>query len=353
VTIAGLAPTFEPSQAELVPVWAPWPGETATLAIGRPEAVAGATMTVSRAAHEMTLGRRQRTSKLDLTVQSSLGDDFLVELPADAEVTKLEHAGKAIPVRKDGAKLIVPLRPGEQTVSVGWKTNVALATHARAESVRLPVESANISSTISVPDDRWVLWAAGPQRGPAVRFWVILVCSLLAALVLGRVKLSPLRTLEWMLLAIGLTQVPLPAALIVVAWLFLLAWRGRDTAQALPMTSFNLLQVTLAGATVVALGILIVAVGQGLLGNPEMFIGGNGSSRTVLRWYQARSGELLPQPGCWSISIWWFRFLMLLWALWLAAALLRWLRMGWVNFGTGGYFRRKPKPAVTPPPLPT
>ena len=44
-------------------------------------------------------------------------------------------------------------------------------------------------------------------------------------------------------------------------------------------------------------------------------------------------------------------YLMLVWALWLAAALLRWLRLAWVRFSTGGCFRRgaKKKPAVPPP----
>ena len=42
---------------------------------------------------------------------------------------------------------------------------------------------------------------------------------------------------------------------------------------------------------------------------------------------------------------------MLVWALWLAAALIRWLRLAWVRFSTGGCFRRdaKKKPAVPPP----
>jgi hypothetical protein len=95
-----------------------------------------------------------------------------------------------------------------------------------------------------------------------------------------------------------------------------------------------------------------VAVGEGLLGNPEMFITGNGSTRTALRWFQARSENLLPRPDCFSISIWWYRFLMLVWALWLAASLIRWLRLGWQNFSSGGFFRRKPKPQPAPPPLP-
>jgi len=90
--LSGLAPIFEaegedlvPGTAELVPVWRPWPGESVTLAITRPEAIAGATITVSRVTHEITLGKRQRTSELDLSLRCSLGEDFLVQLPANAE----------------------------------------------------------------------------------------------------------------------------------------------------------------------------------------------------------------------------------------------------------------------------
>ncbi len=352
VAIAGLAPVFEPANADLVPVWQPWPGEKVELAISRPEAIAGATVTVSRGKHTIALGKRQRVSKLDLSLRCSLGEDFLVELPAEAEITALMHNGNAIPVRKDGGKLIIPVRPGEQTVSIAWKTNLELGARAQAGEVRLPVESANIQTEITVPNDRWVLWAHGPQRGPAVRFWGILLCSLLAAVALGRIGKSPLHTIEWMLLVIGLTQVPLVAALVVIGWLFFIAWRGTPSFLRLSGAFYNVLQIVLIGLTVAALGILFTAVGEGLLGSPEMFITGNGSTQTALRWFQARCEALLPSPGCVSISIWWYRFFMLVWALWLAASLIRWLRTGWTNFSTGGFFRRKPVPQPVPPPLP-
>ena len=360
VALSGLPPIFEASNPGLIPVWQPWPGEGVELAISRPEAIAGATVTVNRGEHNISVGSRQRVSTLNLMLRCSLGEDFLIDLPADAEITALAHNNKPIPVRKDGTKVIVPLRPGEQAVSLAWKTNTELGLRARAAEVRLPVESANISTIISVPENRWTLWADGPRRGPAVRFWGILVCSLLAAYALGRVGRSPLRTVEWMLLVIGLTQVALPAALVVVGWLFFLAWRGGDAFLEFSERKHNLLQVVLILLTAIALGTLLVAVGEGLLGSPEMFITGNGSSETVLRWYQARCEALLPQPGFVSISIWWYRFLMLAWALWLAASLLRWLRWGWDNFSRGGVFRRKPKsPAAqnaaaspAPPPLP-
>ena len=294
---------------------------------------------------------RQATSVLDLGLRCSLGEDFPITLPAYAEVSSLTLNGTAIPVRMDSRNLIVPLRPGEQAVQVEWKSNAPLGNRSRVEQVKLPVGSANINSVVNIPDSRWVLWADGPLRGPAVRFWVVLACSLIAAGLLGRLSSSPLCTREWMLLGIGLTQVPLPAALIVVGWLFYLSWRGSDSYIKLPAWGFNLLQVALIALTAAALGIFVAVVAEGLLGNPEMFIAGNGSTRSVLQWYQARCADALPQPGCVSVSIWWFRLLMLVWALWLAAALIRWLRLAWVRFSTGSCFRRdaKKKPVVPPP----
>ena len=351
VTISGLAPVFEPGNPDLVPVWHPWPGESVKLGISRPEAIPGATVTVEKAAHTVTLGMRQATSVLNLGLRCSLGEDFSITLPSYAEVSSLTLNGAAIPVRMDSRNLIVPLRPGEQAVQVEWKSNAPLGNRSRVEQVKLPVGSANINSVVNIPDSRWVLWADGPLRGPAVRFWVVLACSLIAAGLLGRLSSSPLCTREWMLLGIGLTQVPLPAALIVVGWLFYLSWRGSDSYIKLPAWGFNLLQVALIALTAAALGVFVAVVAEGLLGNPEMFIAGTGSTRRALQWYQARCADVLPQPGCVSVSIWWFRLLMLVWALWLAAALIRWLRLAWVRFSTGSCFRRdaKKKPVVPPP----
>ena len=353
IDISGLAPTFDPNNPELVPSWYPWPGEATQLSISRPEALPGATVTINSVQHEIALGKRQRVSRLELAIRSSLGEDFLVDLPAEAEITSLTQSGRTIPVRKDGTKLIVPLQPGEQSISVGWKINQTLGIFSAAEQVRLPVASANIETSMRIPDDRWVLWTRGPLRGPAVRFWSLLACALIAAWVLGRISTSPLRSFEWMLLAIGLTQVPLPAALAVVGWLFFLAWRGRPSFRALPAWGFNLLQIFLIALTAVTLVIFVAVVAAGLLGSPEMFILGNGSHRTLLRWYQARTGVELPTPGCFAVSIWWYRILMLVWALWLAASLIRWLRWAWDQFSGGGYFRKMGKKALTPPPIPT
>jgi hypothetical protein len=157
-----------------------------------------------------------------------------------------------------------------------------------------------------------------------------------------------------MLLGIGLTQAPLVAAFAVVAWFFVVRWRSTEGFQSLPFLAYNAVQLALVAATIAVVGVLIYVVGEGLLGNPEMFIAGNNSTRTQLQWFQARSGTLLPSCGCVSVSIWWYRFLMLLWALWLAVSVLRWLATAWKAFGSGDYFRPFPgrNKAGTPPPPP-
>ena len=355
VSLSGLAPVFESGNAQLEPVWQPWPGETVNLKVHRPEGIAGATVTLNRAIHEVTVGQRQRLSTLHLSIRCSLGEDFLIELPAEADITRLTHFGQEIPVRREGSKLVIPLRPGEQLLSVGWKENRPLGFQANNGAVRLPVESANIQSSLGVGEDRGVLWASGPRRGPAVRFWVILLTSLLTALALGHIPKSPLRSLQWMLLMIGLTQVPLWAAFTVIGWFFLLQWRGHERFQTLPWMEYNASQVGLVALTATALGILLFAVSAGLLGNPKMFILGNGSTSTLLRWFQARSeGTSLPMCSCVSVSIWWYRFVMLLWALWLAISVLGWLGSAWKSFASGGFFRQPTHPSLTatilPPP---
>jgi len=134
-----------------------------------------------------------------------------------------------------------------------------------------------------------------------------------------------------------------------------LGWR-RAHGDGLDARAFDLAQIALVAWSAVALGILFYAIQQGLLGEPDMQIAGNGSFNGTLRWYQDRSAAGLPQAWIISVPLLVYRLLMLLWALWLAQALLRWLRWGWESFGMGGYWkplRRKaaaPRVSISPPP---
>ena len=88
-------------------------------------------------------------------------------------------------------------------------------------------------------------------------------------------------------------------------------------------------QVVLAAFSIAALGVLISAIPYGLLGQPDMgLINGYGG----LPWFMDRTAAQLPQPFVLSVSIWFYKLAMLLWALWLSFALLRWLPWAWRQY---------------------
>lgn len=340
MTQTGLAPVFESQEQNLIPVWHPWPGEQAVLSFNKPKAVQGKILTIQKIDHEVAM--RQRTT-LSLDVECSIGSDFRIGLSPNAAITSLRHDNQDIPVRRDEQGMIVAIRPGRQQIQVTWNTDQGMALVADTGEVTLPVEGSNVTTTMLVPDSRWVLWADGPLRGPAVRFWTILVAAVLVALILGSLPHTPLSRIEWALLAIGLTQVNVVAAIVVVGWLMLLSQRGTPVIRDTEPGAFNSLQIGIVLLTLIALGILVVIVGKGLLGHPDMFIIGNGSDRTNLKWFQPRIDTNLPVARVISVSVWFYRLLMLFWALWLANSLVRWLKWGWQQFSDGTLWKRTPK----------
>lgn len=345
VSFTGLEPVYEAGAAGLQPVWRPWPGETTGLAFSKPEAVPGATMTVRGVEHQTDVGSRRRVSTLKLNLQASLGQDFVLALDPAADVTGLQITdelhpdGAQQPVRRDGEKVIIPVRPGEQTIDLEWKINRPISVREKVDRLELPVESANITTTLDLPGDRWILWADGPLRGPAVRLWSVALLAVIVAFVLGRLGSTPLGGLAWGFLVLGLTQVHPGAGITVVAWFFLLAWRGSDSGMELRPFLFNVLQLVIIAAAVPVVLTVLAVLHRGLLGTPDMMVEGNGSYGTHLKWFAQRTEGDLPEAEAITVSIWWYRFLMLAWALWLAASSLRWIRWGWEQFSRQTIFK--------------
>jgi hypothetical protein len=196
----------------------------------------------------------------------------------------------------------------------------------------------NARIQLIMPSDRWTLFVGGPAIGPAVLIWGVLIVMLAVAYGLGRVKLTPLKMLQWALLGIGFTQVHPIAGAIFVGWLFVLGVR-KTHWPAVPSWLFNLGQIAIVGWTLIALAILIWSVSRGLLGSPNMQIAGNGATAQLLSWFADRAGPELPTAWVISVPLWLYRGLMLLWALWLAYSLLQWLKWGWTCFTADGYWR--------------
>jgi hypothetical protein len=276
-------------------------------------------------------------------------------LPEGAGLQQVKISGKTQPIREQGREVIVPLRPGAQDVEVEWHRSAAPSVFTRAPKVRIGEQAVNADVTFQMPRNRWILLTKGPRLGPAVLFWSYLIVIVIAAIGLGRVSWTPLKTFHWILLGLGLTQVHPLVSIMIVGWLLALGLREK---YAFPegWFSFNASQVILVAWTIAALIGLYFAIQKGLLGIPDMQISGNGSSDFRLHWTQDRIGPFMPTPWVISLPLFAFRILMLIWALWLAYSLLKWLRWGWQCFGEGGFWRkmRKPKAGKSgPPPLST
>ncbi len=105
--------------------------------------------------------------------------------------------------------------------------------------------------------------------------------------------------------------------------------RRLGATAASPPWAHDLLQLVLLCGGLAALGILYAGIHSGLLMQPDMQAAGAGSSGQTLRWIAERVSGTLPQPWRLWVPIWFYRVVMLLWALWLASRPLRWLPWCW------------------------
>ncbi|MBD9358400.1 hypothetical protein [Methylomonas albis] len=333
-------------QGQWLPEWRPWPGERVNLTISRPQALAGATLTIDSSELMVKPGQRTETVELTLSIRSSKGAQHPIKLPEQAELQSVRIDGVSQPIRQQGAMVSLPIHPGTQQIVLNWQAAKQPGLLLSTPPVDLGVTSVNSSIKLLMPQDRWLLWTFGPTFGPAALIWGLLIVLAVLALGLAKLRITPLRHWQWYLLLIGLSQLHVAAAFLVVGWLFALGFRAEHAPER--RRWFNLAQIALAGLTLLALLLIAIAVEQGLLGSPDMQIAGNQSSATLLNWYQDRNGPQLATATVISLPLLAYRILMLAWSLWMAAALLNWLRWGWSCFAGGGLWKKAPAQAVVP-----
>jgi len=329
--------------------WRPWPGERVELAVTRPGGVEGRTLTLDRADLRITPGLRASDATLELGLRASSGGSHELVLPPGAELQEVKIDGQLQPVRALDGRVSLPVRPGVHRAELRWRTPESIRPFFRTPEVDLGAPAVNAGIHVELARDRWILFTGGPRLGPAVLFWSALAVSLLLSIGLGRLPITPLGVGSWFLLFIGLSQVEVGLAAIVVGWLLALGLRRERGPSITPNGLFDTAQIALGAWSLLALVVLLWVVQAGLLGLPDMRIAGNGSTAYELHWYQDRTASTLPSAWVLSVPTSLYRIAMFAWATWLAVALLRWLRWGWDCYTTGGLWRplsRRPKPGA-------
>ena len=325
------------------PEWKPWQGEEITIKITRPTAIPGKTVTIDNAKLTYSPGKRISMSNLSLNIRSSQGSQQKIMLPEGASLRQVSISGKSQPISQQDRNVTIPLNPGVQQVELEWQQETASRIITHSPSVDVGTEVVNAYTTFNIPQNRWILFTGGPVMGPAVLFWSYLVVIVIAGILLGRIKWTPLGTTSWILLGLGLTQV-IPILAIIIAGWFLAIGIRKKTVQNQRAWIFNTTQLMLVIWFVFAMTGLWFSIQRGLLGIPDMQIQGNISSDLILNWTQDRVASALPATWVVSLHIFVFKGLMLLWALWLAYSLiLKWLPWAWGCFSEGGIFKKMGK----------
>ncbi|HRK56681.1 MAG TPA: hypothetical protein PLQ67_04060, partial [Burkholderiaceae bacterium] len=345
---SGIAPVrYVDEVSRLQPLWQPWPGEEVSMHISRPQGVPGQTLTFDRLHLQVRPGMRATDMNVQLHVRASQGGQHVIDLPSGAMFEGVTIDGQDQPLQPQGQQLTMPITPGAHEWTLRWREPRGMGWRFESAAPDLNANGVNASTQLHMPAQRVLLALGGPRLGPAILLWGVLAVWIGLAIFLGRSRLTPLGAATWAVLGLGLMQTSVLSAAAVVAWFALLAARARGFGRATGTLAgwhpyaANGLQVLLLLWTLVAALCLLNAIRVGLLGYPDMMVTGNGSSAQVLNWYQDRFSDQ-PQP-VWAVSVpvLAYRILMLLWALWLAVSVLKWVKWAWACFSAGGYWYRK------------
>ncbi len=324
---------FHKTGTRWYPTWHPWPGESLTLTVTRPQGIEGQTMTIEKSLLTFSPGRAAATAQMDLTINSSQGGRHTITLPKDARLQEVKIQGRIRPIRQDQNQVTLPIVPGHQEIVLQWVSVGGITPFYKTPVVNLGMESANACVDIIPGSNRWPLFLGGePALGPAVLFWSELIVILIIAFILSKTGRTPLNLLQWFLLFIGITMNHPAPAIIVAGWLIALDFRSK--ADQFTGMKFNLIQLGIVALTLASGACLVFSISNGLLGHPDMNIRGNGSSANLLRWYHDVSGPVLPRTWMVSIPMWSYRLAMLAWALWVSFWLINILKWGWTRFCT-------------------
>ena len=165
-------------------------------------------MTIDQSSLDVSPGARATSVTFTANLRSSRGGLHALTLPEGAALQNVTVNGVQQPIRQEGRVVSIPLIPGSQSIKLEWRETEGMGFTWRTPEFDIGTPTVNADVEVRVPNDRWVLFVRGPGLGPAVLFWSFLLVLLAVSIALARTKYTPLSTVQWVLLALGLSQVP-------------------------------------------------------------------------------------------------------------------------------------------------
>lgn len=329
-------------------VYMPRQGETLSLKLSNPKPIPGNTLTVNRVDVTSTVGSRASTHMAHFSIESSVADNFTVELPEGSILEGVTIDGEHQPLSA-GTLVGFPISHGEHVYGVSWRLDEALGWLYVTSELVISVDARNVSQTIQLAKNRWILFLGGPAMGSAVLFWGVVIVTVLVGLALTFLPRFPLTRLDAILVAVGATLANIWALLFVALWTLGIWWRARAKLDDLPVYAYRIVQGGLVILVVIGLLALFYTVLSALQTPPDMYItaspiladGVTFSSHDahLLRWFADESSGDMRTAWVFSLPFWVYQLTMLAWSLWLVFALIKWMRATFSTLGTPTFWR--------------
>jgi hypothetical protein len=319
----------------------PYAGESLDLAISRPEAVKGEALAIDSVYLNIDQGTRTSKLELDFNYRSTRGGEHVIDLPANYLLKEVETDGRLINLQPESSRLAIPISPGTHNIKITMRSNIENSIAFSPPEINLNAPSSNITTQVNVSNQRWILWANGPLLGPAILYWGELLAFIFIALLIARVKFSPLNTVQWLILGLGLSLNNWGVLVLIALW-FASITASRYRPKNIEYVIFNLSQLFLYAFSAIAIISLVSVVPISLLSNPSMGIEGYQSYGNTLTWFADRADSKLPSVTILSISVWFYKAIMLVWVLWLSTSILSWIKWAWKAIGVHGYWQSSP-----------
>jgi hypothetical protein len=321
----------------------PYTNETIRIEASRPDAVEGNVLAIDSVTQTIEHGTRTSKMTLSFTYRSTRGGEHIIKLPTNYQLKEIKSDNRLINQQPEAGLLAIPILPGEHNVNVVMRATVEEAIAFATPTVDLNAPSSNITTIVNMNNQRWILWTDGPLLGPAILYWVEFLAFVLTALLLSKVRFSPLSTVGWIILGVGLSLNNWGILMLTALWFASLTASKYRPAN-LNHSTFNVSQTLLYALSIITILALITIVPTSLLSSPSMGIEGYQSYGNHLAWFADKSDGVLPKASVFSVSTWFYKAMMLVWVIWLSISLVNWVKWAWRTLGEQGYWRtRKPK----------
>lgn len=317
---AGITPIQSDSR---LTTFVPLSGEILDLKFSQPSRVPSNTLTVEIAHLAMGVNERATETILYLSIQATQASEFSVSIPENASIKDIRANNDQQPI-PPSSTILLPITNGLGNYQIEWVTDSGVDILEQTPTITLNQQSVNVSYTVSVPQNRWVIWTGGLAQNPDVLTWLTAVGLIVLGLCLVRVPNIGLSVVEVILLAIGSALTNPWIFIAIGVWKLAVWWRSHNQQDSKYKVLFYVIQ-----SIFVLLGVIFGVVVIYLIIDVLVAASGGNIFHNNFSWYVDEIGESLPVVWLLVLPQWSYLALIVIWLLWFAVMFVRWARRSW------------------------